>query len=435
MKKVIFTFALAVSAVNVNAQLVVDSTGYVGIGVTDEILEDEEEESILSPFSVCTAGQTNAVAAIGNAGKYYSLKLDNFHTGTANGIGLHSYCSSKKGDATGILTITTAQTRNNSTVGVRGITYGGHHSVGIYGGSLFDAEDFVGVDDNFAGIYGSVHYTTPTFEYPGVYAGYFEGTVRATGPMYAQAFYTPSATSNGTSGRALAKAKNTERVSDKLLGVNMFELQHNDVTRQNRKAKALDDILKGKSVDDLTAEEISKIEAESAKEVAEDFDPLSSVNYGLDAEQLKAAFPKLVKQDAQGNYSINYIELIPLLVKGFNEMASELAELKEELNSNTNPTGIERTVPDVDMVKMDQNKPNPFSESTVIGLNIPEKAQKAVIYIYDMSGKQIKSINVENRGNTSITVYASDLNEGMYIYSLVVDGKVCVTRKMIVASC
>ena len=84
------------------------------------------------------------------------------------------------------------------------------------------------------------------------------------------------------------------------------------------------------------------------------------------------------------------------------------------------------------MVRMDQNKPNPFSESTVIALNIPSNAQTANIYIYDMSGKQVQSLPVSERGETNITVYASGLTAGMYIYTLVVDGKVAVTRRMIV---
>ena len=84
------------------------------------------------------------------------------------------------------------------------------------------------------------------------------------------------------------------------------------------------------------------------------------------------------------------------------------------------------------MVRMDQNKPNPVSESTVITLNIPDKAQAASIFIYDMSGKQVQCIPVTERGETNITVYASDFIAGMYIYTLVVDGKVAVTRRMIV---
>lgn len=49
-----------------------------------------------------------------------------------------------------------------------------------------------------------------------------------------------------------------------------------------------------------------------------------------------------------------------------------------------------------------------------------------------MSGKQVQNIAVNERSETNITVYAGDLTAGMYIYTLVVDGKVSVTRRMIV---
>ena len=49
-----------------------------------------------------------------------------------------------------------------------------------------------------------------------------------------------------------------------------------------------------------------------------------------------------------------------------------------------------------------------------------------------MSGKQVQSLPVTERGVTDITVYARDLTVGMYIYTLDVNGKVEVTRRMIV---
>lgn len=81
---------------------------------------------------------------------------------------------------------------------------------------------------------------------------------------------------------------------------------------------------------------------------------------------------------------------------------------------------------------MSQNNPNPFGESSVITLCIPENAKSAAIYIYDLSGKQVKSIAVSERGETNVTVYATDLSAGMFVYSLVVDGNVAVTRRMMV---
>ena len=128
--------------------------------------------------------------------------------------------------------------------------------------------------------------------------------------------------------------------------------------------------------------------------------------------------------------------MIPLLVQSINELSSELAELKGTSNrkakTKTQATAIEDATDDIDQVRMDQNKPNPFSGSTVITLSVPKKAKQAAIYIYDLSGKQVESVPVEERGKTNITFYANNLSAGMYIYSLVVDGQVKVTRRMMI---
>ena len=126
--------------------------------------------------------------------------------------------------------------------------------------------------------------------------------------------------------------------------------------------------------------------------------------------------------------------MVPLLVQSIKELSAKVAELEGAASKKVKaqPTAIEENASDIDMVRMDQNKPNPFSESTVIALNIPTDTQTATIFIYDMSGKQVKSIPVSECGETNIIVYAADLTVGMYIYTLVVDGKVAVTRRMIV---
>ena len=163
---------------------------------------------------------------------------------------------------------------------------------------------------------------------------------------------------------------------------------------------------------------------------------LSKQHYGLDAEQLSEVYPDLVYENEDGSKSINYIEMVPLLVQSIKELTRELAELKGEKTSQEvkrETTGIDNVGSEVDIVRMDQNKPNPFSESTVINLNIPKDIKTASILICDLSGKQVKSIPVTERGKTDITVYASELTDGMYIYSLVTDGKVKETRRMIVS--
>ena len=435
----LFIIAIFTCLTNVHSQLQVDSTGHVGIGVTDEILEDEEADSIMSPLSVGTAGYADRFASFLSAGKHYTLFVDNRNTGSADGVGIQSFSNTTSGNSQGIVGVGLSDfSSSNSTIGVRGTTLGSYNSVGVYGGSYV----FNLAYENFAGVFGSTSSGLPYFQYPGVYAGYFDGTVRATGPMYAQAFYTPSADPNegnraGTTSVCLIGEE--ESITDKFRNISMFELQHNEQQGQERLQNPSEEFLGGRSIQDLSRKELHQLDSINSSIIPVKNDPLSSVNYGLDASQLKVAFPKLVQQDEEGNYSINYVEMIPLLVKGLNEMSAKIEILEHKLaekthsrNVKSETTSIADVPNEIDMVRMDQNKPNPFSESTVIGLNIPEKTQKANIFIYDLSGKQIQNVMVTERGETNITVYAKDLNAGMYIYSLVADGRVVVTRRMMV---
>ena len=91
MKRVYLSLLLTcLSIVNVKSQLQVDSIGYVGVGVTDEILEYDEEDSIQSPLSVCTAGIVDAIASFQSTDRLYSLTAYNFRQGQSNGIGVYS---------------------------------------------------------------------------------------------------------------------------------------------------------------------------------------------------------------------------------------------------------------------------------------------------------------------------------------------------------
>ncbi len=54
-----------------------------------------------------------------------------------------------------------------------------------------------------------------------------------------------------------------------------------------------------------------------------------------------------------------------------------------------------------------------------------------MLYIYDLQGKQIKAMIVAGRGVTSEIIYGNELQAGLYIYSLVTDGKLIGSKQMI----
>jgi len=78
-----------------------------------------------------------------------------------------------------------------------------------------------------------------------------------------------------------------------------------------------------------------------------------------------------------------------------------------------------------------QNAPNPFSSETSISMELPESSREATVYIYDMGGKELKAVPVTNRGSTSILISSREFAAGIYIYALLIDGKLIDTKRMI----
>jgi hypothetical protein len=82
-------------------------------------------------------------------------------------------------------------------------------------------------------------------------------------------------------------------------------------------------------------------------------------------------------------------------------------------------------------IVLNQNVPNPFAESTVISFSIPETVKTAQIIFNDAAGSLIKTIDINERGNGKLNVYANDLSSGIYTYSLIADGKIVITKRMV----
>ena len=84
------------------------------------------------------------------------------------------------------------------------------------------------------------------------------------------------------------------------------------------------------------------------------------------------------------------------------------------------------------IVSLSQNTPNPFNSETRIEMCVPITTTNAILYLHDLQGKLIKAINIIGRGTTFETIYGSGLQNGMYVYSLVIDGKIVGSKQMII---
>jgi hypothetical protein len=160
--------------------------------------------------------------------------------------------------------------------------------------------------------------------------------------------------------------------------------------------------------------------------------------YGFLAEEVREIFPDLVyEDDSTGMLSLDYNGLIPVLVSSVQEQQklieaqqAQINELKSLLKSSStprSPTAIDEI--EVSDPVLYQNAPNPFTEQTEICYRLPANAATAEIRIFDLNGKLTKKYPADRSGITLIK--GSDLKAGQYVYSLVVDGNLVDSKKMV----
>lgn len=216
---------------------------------------------------------------------------------------------------------------------------------------------------------------------------------------------------------------------------------------------------------------------------------------GLIAQQVEQVLPNIVNEntspaqyDSLGNVvaasvtfkTVDYTKMIPLLIAGHQQQEAIIEVQAEELAANhvmidslttvvddlsnrltqlenclsgilpylcqLSQSAVETNDPAVqdhiraqlsvkltnrDAIILDQNVPNPFAEQTVINFSIPESVQKAQIHFYNGEGRLMQSVDVVERGAGGLTVFGSDLSSGVYTYTLVADGQIVATKKMV----
>lgn len=183
--------------------------------------------------------------------------------------------------------------------------------------------------------------------------------------------------------------------------------------------------------------------------------PQQRKRIGLIAQEVQQVIPELVKtHDVDRNkkgqlerkpveiLGMNYSKLSVVLINAIQEqqtlieekdqqiedLEARIAKLEQLILPSHNTQTVElNAVPKTAYLK--QNQPNPFSTTTTIDYNIPETVRQAEIIITDLNGAVLKKVVVEGQGQLEIA--ANSLSAGTYTYSLVMDGEIVATNKMV----
>jgi len=183
---------------------------------------------------------------------------------------------------------------------------------------------------------------------------------------------------------------------------------------------------------DFIHDETDTIGNEKEKENRE---KLKKDRIGFIAQEMIDILPEVVNYNEESDqYFIEYTAIIPVIVEAMKEQQTKIETLEKEiekLNAKTNEKSVTFGQSDEAPATLNQNIPNPFSSNTRIEMFVPNAVSRANLYIYNMQGEQIKQLTITERGNSSVTIEGHSLKAGMYLYTLIADGKEVDTKKMI----
>jgi hypothetical protein len=183
------------------------------------------------------------------------------------------------------------------------------------------------------------------------------------------------------------------------------------------------------------------------------------------AQELEEVLPGLVTEatrpaefDSLGNMisaavqfkAVNYTELIPILIAGFKEQQAQIQSLQEQINGccaangtgAPSPAGMQLNnapeyqqsvkLTNVDKPMLGFASPNPNKGEVFVDYYIPEGTNGTSEMLFtDAQGRPVQTVRINSNGNGRLNIDTTSLAAGQYQYTLIVDGEIIATRKMI----
>ncbi len=180
------------------------------------------------------------------------------------------------------------------------------------------------------------------------------------------------------------------------------------------------------------------------------------LQYGFIAQDVEKVLPDLIdvvdqkltsinekgieKKEGNLNYKgVNYIDFIPLLTEAIKEQQgiiekqnAEFQEFKERILAIESFSSKKMQTSTSTGAALMQNVPNPFQSVTNIRYELPKGIQDARMIINDLQGRQVKDFRIDDSG--LLVIEAGELEARMYLYSLIVEGKIVKTLKMLITN-
>ncbi|GHE53356.1 T9SS type A sorting domain-containing protein [Roseivirga thermotolerans] len=160
-------------------------------------------------------------------------------------------------------------------------------------------------------------------------------------------------------------------------------------------------------------------------------DPSNRSHFGLMAQEVLNTYPNLVAGNEQEGYSVNYIEMIPLLIRGLQDQKQTIDMLTEEVNSlKKNLVSLRKE----NSIVLEEQKmiiyPNPSSSSVKVTFNTSFDGNASHIEVVNLNGEIIRTI--ERAGKDTIEITSENFQKGVYFVRYISNGELKETKRLLI---
>ena len=158
---------------------------------------------------------------------------------------------------------------------------------------------------------------------------------------------------------------------------------------------------------------------------------------GFIAQELEKVLPHLVATGQNGDKAVNYMELMPYLVEAIKEQQNLIKDQQVQIDELKKQISNSFKTQNADLIQFENTKiisvsPNPSNDVITISLNIEKSVQTASLQVHDLNGKLLNNLTINDRTtNINKTLQKDNFGKGVYIISLVVNGKSIDSKKII----
>lgn len=152
--------------------------------------------------------------------------------------------------------------------------------------------------------------------------------------------------------------------------------------------------------------------------------------FGVMAQEIVEVLPDLVSERENGHLAVNYVDMIPLMIRALQDQKQTIDALQSELNSLKKSITNNKELADLIELEGEYIKVYPNPSNANVKIELSGELNNSKIELINLNGDILKSINPN--GNRVLNLDNPSLIDGVYFIRYFLNGNLKQTKRILI---